>query len=188
MTERPWVVLTCRGVRIPTLIDTGAACTIIRTDFLRKLKTQKLYSEDSERKVLTANGGTLDIQGQTYIPIDGCCEVRVRIASGDLSVPLILGSDAVKRGNANIDVESATLRWCGKEYKLGEFSLPEINIIDHLAEVTEIPAAKDERCQQILCEYEDVFQDIWTKCTRNGTTHSWATYLTEAIWNRIETT
>ena len=77
------------GVPTPMLVDTGSALTLIREDIWKATTTNQSKLQKSDRTLITADGGSLEILGQTTsrITIGGTvCTTPITVTRG-LSQP-----------------------------------------------------------------------------------------------------
>ena len=92
------------------MVDTGAACCVIRKDIFTKLCNQQHRSAllKPARKLCSVNDGELKTHGETEIKFEGLPPVNVVVVS-DVRQEFILGGDVLQAGKAKINYEDRVM-------------------------------------------------------------------------------
>ena len=107
------------GQEVNTLVDTGAARTLMAEDIFLKLcrSTNRPSLITPTDSVCGLGGKSLDVLGATEVNIPGAGPIRVLVTRG-LPHALLLGSDAIMRGQGKVDYSTNTMTWYGQLYQL----------------------------------------------------------------------
>ena len=95
------VALTLSGVRVNALVDSGASCSVLHLDTLRKIARARHRNITLEKAedVPGVTGHKLKILGRTQIQVDRVGPIEVMVAE-KMSHQLILGNDSLRVGGA----------------------------------------------------------------------------------------
>ena len=116
----PVVNLDIAGFSVGALVDTGAACTLLRLDMFNKIaeKEHRFKYLRAAPALRGVSGEALDVRGCTEIKIKGVKEQVVVTVLADLPCKIVLGEDALREGHAVIDLSRNRLRWHQKIWKI----------------------------------------------------------------------
>ena len=128
--------------KIRALIDTGAACCVIRKDVFEELCSTQKRSRllQHKRKLYAVNKQVIKTLGDTEVKLDGLPPIPVTIVP-DIEQEMILGSEALRMGNGVIDYEAEELKLFDKLYRLAplaEADIAEVKITSGFPEVDKV--------------------------------------------------
>ena len=133
-------------------MDTGAGLSVISESLWRELKTPLLYKH-ANPTVLTATGQKVKIVGMTNLSFDEFPKKSSTFAIvRNMKTPIIIGSDLLQDGNAQINFANKTILWY---HQTMPFDLAQRQI--SLNEIIEIPESEHPELQNVLEEYKHLF-------------------------------
>ena len=112
-------------------------------------------------RVCTANGSALKARGWTTITLRGC-QLRVLIVDDSLSEEFILGADALRIGNAQLDLRNNSMHWLGRRWPIASDETQNKPVSIHVVQDLpyDVPVAKHPCLRAVLSEFHHVFADI----------------------------
>ena len=111
--QRPTVNLVISGIKVTTLVDTGATCNVLRRDVFN-LVVNRIHRRSVLLKSLPIRGLvglSLQVDEQPQIKIAGARTPLNVVIYRDSPHEMILGNDALRSGNGLIDLKSNILSW-----------------------------------------------------------------------------
>ena len=113
-TDDSTIFVNCRvnGYYVKTLVDTGAAVTIMHEDLLARVRTKKTQVRPVTKTILGANNTPLNVTGSAEVDIS-VCGITVRhdvLICNDLSQVMLIGVDYRKPQRCVDDSEKNKLK------------------------------------------------------------------------------
>ena len=103
-------------IKIAALVDTGASRSLLRRDVFEAhiRATRRAPYLRRTTPLQGVNGDSLQVLGSTWLNVKGIdVPLDVMITCG-IQHPLIIGQDALRKGEGVIDVARNTMRWFGR--------------------------------------------------------------------------
>ena len=154
-----FIKCTINNVEICTLVDSGAAVTIMHNDTFQKIRSTENKLQRGGRPILGANNKPLDICGTTTLEINlgGKSYEHVVYVCNDLAQQLLLGADFLKANECVIDFTTNALVIKGRTIFMTR-RCSSFGCHVRIAKSTVIPARS---MMNVLCKVEN--GSIWNQ-------------------------
>ena len=147
-------MLSIKHINVISLVDTGAARTLLRRDIFLKIcnNTERIpLLKQTSTRLQSVTGEKLVILGETEVQVDQAGPIKLLVVE-DMQDPMILGIDSLLLGKANLNLHHNTMSWHGKIWSLQSNESGGLAGLSHTCPLTDIPALDN-----VLLAYSDVF-------------------------------
>ena len=147
-------MLSIKHINVISLVDTGAARTLLRRDIFLKIcnNTERIpLLKQTSTRLQSVTGEKLVILGETEVQVDQAGPIKLLVVE-EMQDPMILGIDSLLLGKANFNLHHNTMSWHGKIWSLQSNESGGLAGLSHTCPLTDIPALDN-----VLLAYSDVF-------------------------------